>query len=143
MPVEITSQSVESRMGEILFRTTEREAYGNCNEANAHAQRTSIHTVEGWHSSGSSWPRVPGRVVIFDGRPWRSAEPPVKSHPPGPQKQRNARQESHPDDRQSQAHRVERWCQAASWDELIAYATRVDAWEGDRGDDGGSRDDEG
>jgi hypothetical protein len=86
-----------------------------------------------------------GAWSFFDS--WLEATSPrlrVGSHSTGPQEHRTACQESDSDDRQSQAHPVVRRCQEwASWDELIAYATRVDARQGNRGDDTGSRDDEG
>jgi hypothetical protein len=66
------------------------------------------------------------------------------THSTRPQEHRSARQESDSNDRQSQAHPVVRRCQEwAAWDELIAYTTGVDARQGNRSGDTGSRDDEG
>jgi hypothetical protein len=68
----------------------------------------------------------------------------VGSHSTGPQEHPNRRQEPEPADRQSKPDpvvpRSQEW---AAWDELIACTTGVDAQQGERGDDTGSRDDEG
>jgi hypothetical protein len=85
-----------------------------------------------------------GAWSLFDRLEATSPRLRVGSHSTGPQEHCSARQESDSDDCQSQAHPVIRRCpEWASWDELIAYATRVDARQGNRGDDTGSRDDEG